>query len=149
MMSNLSQSIGVREKDFPRVESLKDTDFVRTVLSDGTSTLISWANIKGLISSKTVTYNTTTVTTAPYQVTANNTVIFADSSGGNLVVILPDATGVPGQVFYIKKIDLNNIVTVQGQSQDIDGSASYVLGAASLDVVQVISNGVDWSVIGA
>jgi hypothetical protein len=76
--------------------------------------------------------------------TASNTVILVDSTGGNVTVTLPDATANTGRYYVIKRTVAANSVTIQPQSgQTIEGIARTTLaGAGSTD--SIISNGIRW-----
>jgi hypothetical protein len=86
--------------------------------------------------------------TSAYTLTANDSVILADASGGAFTLTLPTAVGISGTVYTIKRISASNNVTIDGAgAETIDGAATYVL-TAQWQAVELISNGTSWFVIG-
>jgi hypothetical protein len=72
--------------------------------------------------------------------------VLGNASGGNIIFTLPNATTRTGRIYKIKKIDTSaNTVTVTG-SQNIDGSANYVINSA-YESIQVQSNGTEWFIL--
>jgi hypothetical protein len=86
--------------------------------------------------------------TSAYTMTADDSFITCDTSGGAFTVTLPDALNVKGREFDIKKIDSSaNAATLDGKgSQTIDGSITAVI-QAQYESVTVISDGSTWHVI--
>jgi hypothetical protein len=74
--------------------------------------------------------------------------VLVDASGGNVTITLPNAVGISGKIFSIKKIDSTaNIVTVATtSSQTIDGKNTSLLGIQN-NVLMIQSNDLDWIVI--
>lgn len=69
--------------------------------------------------------------TTAYAITAFDSTIAADTTGGAYNVTLPDATACPGRAYTIKRITATaNTPTVNCTGgQTIDGSATYALSA--------------------
>jgi hypothetical protein len=69
--------------------------------------------------------------TADYTATANDYTILVDASGAARTITLPDAAGIDGRTYLIKKTDNSvNAVTVDGDGADtIDGAATFNLGS--------------------
>ena len=85
---------------------------------------------------------------SPFSITPDHDWIQADASGGNMSVLLPDATLVKGMPFGIKKTDAStNTVTVQSAvgGQKIDGAATKVLVNQN-DYMIVVSDGTDYQI---
>jgi len=82
--------------------------------------------------------------TANVTLTASNTVVLVDSTGGNVTVTLPDATTNTGRYYVIKRTDGAHSVTIQAQGgQTVEGNSQVTLsGAGSTDTL--ISNGIRW-----
>jgi len=92
--------------------------------------------------------------TDDYTATASDRYILVDADPvptgqGSIDISLPAASDVPGQVFTIKCIALENGATVEilaESGETIDGSAQYSISTA-YDRVSVLSNGTNWYVI--
>jgi hypothetical protein len=72
-----------------------------------------------------------------------HSLVFADSSSGNLTLTLPDATTMTGRLYKIKKIGASNNIQIFG-TPSIDGNGSVVLVSGSRGYVKVMSNGTEW-----
>lgn len=152
MTQNYSNN-GKPENQMTRSDSLVINDFVRIVTSNGgASRLATIETLKNLLSGSgiVVIQAFKTIAAGVYPITSADAVIYLDTTAGSLTTNLPLASTVSGQLFTVKKINTANTGTVQATGADlIDGSATYVLGAASLDFVTAQSDGVNWHVIGA
>jgi molybdopterin converting factor small subunit len=72
--------------------------------------------------------------------------IFADASGGGFDVDLP-ASPTTGDTYCIKKADTGaGIVRVDGNGNNIDGSATQSLSSA-YDSIQIVFDGTEWFII--
>jgi hypothetical protein len=74
-----------------------------------------------------------------------------NNSGTNLIVTLPTAVGNAGKIFYIKKIDANNTLSIKSVSnQTLDGvnitSGSYNI-VYQYESVTIVSDGAQWFII--
>lgn len=80
--------------------------------------------------------------TANYTVDANDYLIGADATAGNITITLPSAT--EPRVIYIKKLDASaNTVTVTPVSGTIDGAASLAW-SRRWQSYTLVSTGTDW-----
>jgi len=86
---------------------------------------------------------------AAYTITATDSVVTANATGGAFNITLPTAIGVSGRQYTIKKTDASsNAVTVATTgAQVIDGSTTLSL-ATQYQFVTVVSDGVNWSIVG-
>ncbi len=90
----------------------------------------------------------TATKTSNYTITASDTVILADASGGNVAITLPLASIASGYRFCIKKTDSSsNTVSIDRSGSDtIDGSTSASISVPYVSIT-VVSNGSDWFII--
>lgn len=74
--------------------------------------------------------------------------VLGDASAATLQLTLPDATGMAGRLYTLKKVDASNnaVIVMTVSSQTIDGSASYAL-SAQWQCVTVQSDGANWLII--
>lgn len=103
-----------------------------------TSGLPSWGQV--ILATATKTTNHT--------LTANDTVILGDASGGNVVITMPLASIASGYRFCIKKTDssANNVIIDRSGSDTIDGSNSATITVQYASVT-VVSDGSNWYII--
>lgn len=97
--------------------------------------------------SRNVGYVTTAAT--PYGVTGTDEVIFANP-GANQVVNLPNAAGAgqAGRRITVKRVNTSVFtVTVGSGGGTIDGAATYVIAAGTLNAITVVSDGANWWII--
>lgn len=88
-----------------------------------------------------------TIVTADYTITAANSTILANCTGGNITVTLPTADGIGGRSYTIKHIGTANTVTIDGNgSETIDGSTALTI-IFQHDSVTVQSDGTNWQII--
>lgn len=75
-------------------------------------------------------------------------VILCNAGSNSITISLPDASGISGRIYTIKKIDssTNNVTISAYGSQTIDGSNSYVLNS-QYKYVTIISDGSNWYII--
>lgn len=125
-------------------------DPVLSTLTAGTG--VSITNGAGSITigaSGTSTLNYTNVNTSPYVVTATDTYLGVDSSGGAIQINLPNAPAI-GRVFYIKDrtatADTNNItVTTVGGVVNIDGATTFVMNT-EYESINVLFDGTTYQI---
>ncbi|HPD66143.1 MAG TPA: hypothetical protein P5050_11305 [Bacteroidia bacterium] len=108
-----------------------------------TSSNVSFANISGTgislpVASKTSNY---TITSSDYS-------IVADASSGSINITLPDASGISGRIYVIKRLNsgANAVTVLTTNSQTIDGLSSYSL-SAQFATVMVQSDGSNWIIL--
>lgn len=88
-----------------------------------------------------------TSVTANYTATDDDHILIVDATGGDVTVTLPDANGLSGKQYFIKRTDSSaNTVTVQGTGGDtIDDEASQTLD--QYDSLFVISDSTEWWIL--
>lgn len=92
--------------------------------------------------------NTTiTAFNSPYTL-SNTASIFADATGGNITVNVPLAANNGGAVYYIKKTNSSNSVSILPSGGDtIEGEVSKILYAIG-ETISIISDGIsNWSIM--
>lgn len=95
-------------------------------------------NLNGTITVTTYTSNDTA--------SENFTLLLIDASSNSVTIKLP-ANPTTGKIFYIKRIDNSmNIVTINGDTKNIDGSSSFTLSSIYKSRT-IIYNGTEWSII--
>ena len=109
-------------------------------LSIGLSVLAANLGISGTFgqSSKTLSNNATL---------SDHSLYFIDTSAGNLILILPQASACSGRMITVKKITTsNNVVIIDHANSDIEGQGYVVLDNSSTayPTVQFLSNGSAW-----
>jgi hypothetical protein len=84
-----------------------------------------------------------------YFVLAHDDFIYVDATGGARTVFLPAAAYMSGRVITVKKTDASgNTVTLDGNgAETIDGAATLVISTQN-HARTVISDGVNWRIIG-
>ncbi len=103
-------------------------------------------------SSSTPTWDYATFATASkttdYTVTNSDTVIFADSTSGNVTITLPAASGLSGYRFYVKRIDgsANTVSVARTGGDTIDGQTSISMPLQYMSLT-LVSNGSNWYII--
>jgi hypothetical protein len=75
-------------------------------------------------------------------------VLLGNAASGNITATLPDATGILGRRYTVKKVDLsaNSVRVAAFGGQTIDGATTYNL-AAQWRYVTVVSDGSNWMII--
>lgn len=87
-----------------------------------------------------------TTQTGTYQITASDSVILCNTTGGGFTVTLPTAVG-NSRMYHIKKIAAANTLTIATtSSQTIDGSTTIAVTVAD-ETVSVVSDNSNWRVI--
>ena len=112
------------------------------VMSDGTQWLVIE---KGEATPEFVTLTSSTVL---QPVTQQK--VFADPSGGSLILTLPDATNLRNDTFLIKRAynAIGNTVTVQTSvGQTIDETSSPFIMSFPNEYVELVSDGLNWLII--
>lgn len=86
--------------------------------------------------------------TANYTLQTTDQFIAADATSGSIIQTLPNAVGIAGKRFTIKKFDptVNTVTVATTSSQTIDGVGSHLLVFANQRVT-VVSNGTNWLVV--
>jgi len=85
--------------------------------------------------------------TAAYILTAADSVLLADATGGAFTVALPSPSSIAGRQYTIKKIDSSaNTVTIASTAGNIDGATTKVL-SSQWQAARVVSDGSNWFVI--
>jgi hypothetical protein len=127
---------------------LRSEDGTSHVLGDrvglGTLTPTSFLEVAGSLA---LPINGTAKTTT-YTATISDSTIQCDATSGAFTVNLPTASGIPGRLYTIKKIDSSaNAITVDGNgSETIDGATTKSL-AAQWDWITVQSDGTNWKTL--
>jgi len=76
---------------------------------------------------------------------SGNSYVLVNTSAGKITVALPSASSVPGRLYTIKKITASNSLIVYGS---IDSGGGYVFSSGNMNRLKVISDGIQWWVIG-
>jgi hypothetical protein len=87
-----------------------------------------------------------TYTAGTHTITNGYELIIGDSTDGNVIVNLPNATQSKGKKYYFKKIASSHTLTISGNGYNIDGSGTKVLNS-NYETCTVISNGVQWYLV--
>jgi hypothetical protein len=83
------------------------------------------------------------LTTGTHSVNLEKEIFVCDTSSGNVTLNLPSADTVKGQKFIIKKSQLSNSVTING---DIDGLESYALTSLNESVIIESDGSTYWAI---
>lgn len=86
-----------------------------------------------------------TKTSGPYTIVATDFFLVGDTTSGSFTINLP-ATPTAGDTYCIKKSVAANTLTVDGNGNTIDGSATQVITTQYV-AITVIYNGTEWSII--
>jgi hypothetical protein len=110
----------------------------------GTTSPGSKLEINGSVGVKVVGPKTSAYTAA------DETVILADATSASFTITLPAAVGCPGRIYYIKKVNSGNTVTIgRTGSNTIDGATSQSL-STQWSFYQLVSDGSSqWYIIGS
>lgn len=86
--------------------------------------------------------------TTTYPITTSDEVVLASASGGAYSATLPNAVGVTGKVYTVKKTDssVNAITIATTSSQTIDGVTTRTV-TIQYESVTVVSDGSNWHII--
>jgi len=78
----------------------------------------------------------------------DSSIVLIDTSSDNITLTLPYAGNVSGRVYFIKKTSQDNSLWIHGGGSFIDQYHYVLFGPqASLQSIEVISNGLNWHVI--
>lgn len=95
-------------------------------------------------------YTPVLVSTTPYTATVDETVIYVDTTIGNITINLPSASSptIVNKFYIIKKItnDANKVIVDPNGSQTIDGSLTEDVEFFN-DCLQIHSDGSNWKII--
>lgn len=87
---------------------------------------------------------------SPYSISSNNYLIGCQTSTGAITVILPAASGVTNQVFYIVdetgNAPTNNITISTTDSETINGDTSKII-AGQYTSLKIYSNGTNYNIM--
>ena len=86
---------------------------------------------------------------ANYNIQTNESLIFGNAAGGEILFRLPDATNIPGMQIIVKKTDQTaNAVVISGSSvsQTIDGETDKRITGAYVSF-HFIASGSNWYVV--
>jgi len=87
-----------------------------------------------------------TYTAGTHTITNGYELIIGNTTDGNVIVNLPNATQSKGKKYYFKKIANPHTLTISGNGYNIDGSATKVLNT-NYETCTVISDGTQWWLI--
>jgi len=125
-----------------------------TIPATGTAALLERANIFTETQTMSLLHVTGSIATAyvaktaAYTLTASDSIVSADATGGAFTLTLPTAVGITGREYVVKRINAGaNNVTIDGAGSElIDGAATLVL-TAQWQAARVVSNGAGWLVV--
>lgn len=85
---------------------------------------------------------------SPYTIIDGDHTLFCDTVGGSITINLPTALSKPGWQYQIKKTgSVNTVILDPFGSETIEGVATYVLAAASIEGTIIKSDGANWWVM--
>jgi hypothetical protein len=87
-----------------------------------------------------------TYTAGTHTITNGYELIIGNTTDGNVVVNLPNATESKGKKYYFKKIASSHTMTISGNGYNIDGASVTVMNS-NYQTCTVISNGVQWYLV--
>lgn len=153
-------NLGTKEPNLNRSTSLASGDLIRVVVGGISRTITASAfatAIQAFFGTDGATKKIRSVSTSQ-SVLTDDEVLAMDASAASKSLVLPDCTGSEvwnattsqGKLFTLKKDDNSaNLVTINTtSSQTIDGDSSYVLSGSGRPWITVMSNGVEWKVVG-
>lgn len=110
------------------------------------STVDAGVSIEGNLIASGIQLANRTVSTND-SIISDDYTIFANASGGNITLTLPDASTVDGKIFIIKKIDSStNTVTIDTGGENIDNNSTLVISNEN-DAKKLQSDNTNWYVL--
>jgi len=85
-------------------------------------------------------------TNGTHTITNGYELILCDSTDGNVVVNLPNATESKGKKYYFVKTNSGNAVTISGNGYNINGGSTTTIGN-HYGSKTIISDGAQWYII--
>lgn len=113
-------------------------------LGVGTSSPASVLDVRGSMALNLV------AKTSSYTATATDNVLTVSAASGSVTITLPNAAGITGRVYTIKRTDsttANTVTVATTSSQTIDGATTYTGLWAQNTFMQVISDGSNWQLL--
>ena len=104
----------------------------------GGSGMSSNLNVYGSLSQSYTSYSAGT------NAISGQSVVFADSSAGNIKLTLPSAEGFDGKIVWIKKTSVSHELVIKPDNNLIDGDDLIVVGSGNLSFHQLVSSGNQW-----
>ena len=89
-----------------------------------------------------------TYTNGTHTITNGYELIICNTTDGNVVVNLPNATESKGKKYYFMKTAAAHVVTISGGTYNINGATSTTMNSLYQSKT-IISNGVQWYIIGS
>jgi hypothetical protein len=87
--------------------------------------------------------------TSPYNLTSSDCIISANATSGSIHINLPDASGVIGRIYTVKKVDSSsNWVYIWADSGDTIDGVVFIGLAAQWQYYTIVSDGSNWLSIG-
>jgi hypothetical protein len=87
-------------------------------------------------------------TVGTHTITNGYELIICNTTDGNVTVNLPDATESKGKKYYFMKTATAHVVTISGGTYNINGATTTTINTL-YGSKTIISNGVQWYVIGS
>lgn len=119
------------------------------------NTAINNMTIVGTLSNKVMVSNIVRETTqktlantdSPYTLTANEDVVFCDTTSGNIIINLPAVSSARKYILTFIKTSASNTLTLDGNaSENINGATTLDI-AGIRDAVRIVHNGTEWFII--
>lgn len=76
----------------------------------------------------------------------NASMVFADSSQGNVIINLPDSRDFDGQMVTLKNLSASNNLFIAGGGGNIDNQSAF-LTVSEMSSFKLISNGTQWYIL--
>ncbi|MBF0451058.1 MAG: hypothetical protein HQK75_10175, partial [Candidatus Magnetomorum sp.] len=81
-----------------------------------------------------------------YTITTNEDILFIQNDSK---ITLPAASSLKGRIVTLKKMDINNVITIKPfQTDTINGSPSEITLTQQFDEIELVSTGEQWLIIG-
>ncbi len=111
----------------------------KLVVGDTTNTSSSTLHIAG-----TLGFSVQSLTAGSNVI--DRSVVLADSSSGNVFLILPAPDSTVGSVITIKRVSTLNEINLSGGGGNIEGSTSVInIGAGNLSYITLVNTGTGWT----